>query len=70
MLVRRWYSAIVAYDEAFRLQPDSAATHNARGTAHIYASNHSDSIADYTTAIELEPDKVAHWRRRAHAHIS
>ena len=61
MLARRWHSAIVAYDEAVRLQPDSAATHNARGTAHLYASNHADAIAiaDYTTAIELEPDNAA-----------
>ena len=70
MLARRWHSAIVAYDEAVRLQPDSATTHNARGTAYLYAGNHADAIADYTTAIELEPDNAAHWRRRAHAHNS
>ena len=68
MLARRWYSAIVAYDEAVRLQPDSAATHSARGTAHLYAGNHVDAIGDYTTAMELEPANAAHWRRRAHAH--
>ena len=68
MLARQWHSAIAAYDEAVRLQPDSAATHNARGTTHLYAGNHADAISDYTTAIELEPDNAAHWRRRAHAH--
>ena len=70
MLARRWYSAIVAYDEAVRLQPDSAGAHNVRGTAHLYAGNHADAIGDYTTAIELEPDNAAHWRRRAHAYNS
>ena len=68
MLARQWHSAIAAYDEAVRQQPDSAATHNARGTTHLYAGNHADAIGDYTTAIELEPDNAAHWRRRAHAH--
>ena len=70
VLARRWYSAIAAYDEAIRLQPDSAGTHDARGTAHRYAGNHDAAISDYTTAIELEPHNAAHWRSRAHAHNS
>ena len=66
MLARRWYSAIVAYDEAVRLQPDSAGVHNVRGTAHLYAGNHAAAIGDYTTAIELEPNNAATGVATAH----
>ena len=68
MLARRWYSAIIAYDEAARLQPNSDAVYGSRGTAHRYAGNHDEAIADYTKAIELDPQEASYWRLRAHTY--
>ena len=63
-----WFSAIVSYDEAIRIQPEVAGLFEARGTAYMYAGRHDEALADYSRAIELEPDDAGHWRRRAYAH--
>ena len=63
-----WFSAVAAYDEAIRIQPEVAGLYEARGTAYMYGGSHGEAIADYTTAIELEPEDAGYWRRRAHAH--
>ena len=68
MVGRRWHSAIAAYDEAARLQPNSAGVYGSRGTAHRYAGNHEEAIADYTKAIELDPQEASYWRLRAHTY--
>ena len=63
-----WFSAIAAYDEAVRLQPDVAGLYEARGTAYLYAGRHDDALADYSQAIDLDPEDARLWRRRAHAY--
>ncbi len=63
-----WFSAITAYDEAIRIQPDVAGLYEARGTAYMYAGRHDEAHADYSLAIELDPNDAGFWRRRAHAH--
>ena len=59
MLDAAWFSAIAAYDEAIRIQPD---------VAGLYAGQHDDVLADYSHAIELDPTNPGLWRQRAHAH--
>ena len=68
MRAAAWFSAIAAYDEAVRLQPDVAGLYEARGTAYLYSGRHDEALADYSQAIELDPDDASLWRRRAHAH--
>lgn len=63
-----WFSAIAAYDEAVRIQPDVAGLYEARGTAYMYSGRHDHALADYGQAIELDPADANLWRRRAHAH--
>ncbi len=63
-----WFSAIAAYDEAIRIEPEVSGLYEARGTAYMYAGRHDQALADYTRAIELDPSDAGHWRRRAHAH--
>ena len=67
MRAATWFSAIAAYDEAVRLQPDVAGLYEARGTAYLYAGRHDEALADYSQAIELDPADAGLWRRRAHA---
>lgn len=62
-----WFSAVAAYGEAIRIQPDVAGLYEARGTAYMYAGRHDAALADYTRAIELNPNDAGHWRQRAHA---
>ena len=68
MLDTAWFSAIAAYDEAIRIQPNVAGLYEARGTAYMYAGQHDDALADYSHAIELDPTNPGIWRQRAHAH--
>ena len=68
MRAETWFSAIAAYDEAVRVQPDAAGLYEARGTAYLYAGRHDEALADYRQAIELDPSDASFWRRRAHAH--
>ena len=68
MLDAAWFAAIVAYDEAIRIQPDVAGLYEARGTSYMYAGQHDDALADYSHAIELDPTDAGLWRQRAHAH--
>ena len=63
-----WFSAIAAYDEAIRIQPEVAGLYEARGTAYLYASRHDNALADYSLAIELHPTDAGLWRRRSLAH--
>ena len=67
MRAAAWFSAIAAYDEAIRIQPDVSDLYEARGTAYMYAGRHDQALADYAHAIELNPKGAGHWRRRAHA---
>ena len=57
-----WFSAIAAYDEAIRIQPEVAGLYEARGTAYMYAGRHDEALADCSRAIELEPIDAGHWR--------
>ena len=66
MLDAAWFSAIAAYDEAIRIQPEVAGLYEARGTAYMYAGRHDDALADYSLAIELDPTDAGLWRRRSH----
>ena len=68
MLDAAWFSAIAAYDEAIRIQPDVAGLYEARGTAYMYAGRHDNALADYGLPVELDPEDDGHWRRRSHAH--
>ena len=68
MRAAAWFSAIAAYDEAVRIQPDVAGLYEARGTAYLYAGRHDEALTDYSQAIELNPADAGLWRRRAHAH--
>ena len=68
MRAAEWFSAITAYDEAVRIQPDVAGLYEARGTAYLYSGRHDEALADYSLAIELDPGDAGLWRRRAHAH--
>ena len=63
-----WFTAIAAYDEAIRIQPEVAGLYEARGTPYMYAGRHDNALADYSLAIELEPNDPGHWRRHSHAH--
>ena len=63
-----WFSAIAAYDEAIRLQPEVVGLYEARGTAYMYGGQHDEALADYSHGIELEPADAGHWRRRVRAH--
>ena len=63
-----WFSAITAYDEAIRIQPDVAGLYESRGTAYMYVGQHDNALADYSHAIELDPTDAGLWRQRAHAH--
>ncbi len=63
-----WFSAIAAYDEAIRIQPDVSGLYEARGTGYMYAGKHDQALADFTRAAELNLNDAGHWRRRAHAH--
>ena len=63
-----WFSAIAAYDEAIRIEPNVSGLYEARATAYMYAGRHDQALADYTRAIELDPDDAGHWRRRSHAY--
>ena len=68
MRAASWFSAIAAYDEAVRIQPDVAGLYEARGTVYMYSGQHDESLADYSHAIELDPADAGLWRLRAHAH--
>ena len=68
MLDAAWFSAIAAYDEAIRIQPEVAGLYEARATAYMYAGQHDDALADYSLAIELDPNDPGLWRQRAHTH--
>ena len=59
MLDAAWLSAIAAYDEAIRIQPD---------VAGLYAGQHDDVLADYSHAIELDPTNPGLRGQRAPAH--
>ena len=63
-----WFSAIAAYDEAIRIQPEVAGLYEARGTAYMYAGRHDEALVDYSLAIGLDPTDAGFWRRRSHAH--
>ena len=68
MLDAARFSAIAAYDEAIRIQPDVARLYEAKGTAYMYAGQHDDALADHSHAIELDPTDPGLWCRRSHAH--
>ena len=68
MRAAAWFSAIAAYDEAIRIQPEVSGLYEARGTAYMYTGQHDQALVDYTRAVELNPNDAGHWRRRAHAH--
>ncbi len=68
MRAAAWFSAIAAYDEAIRIQPEVSDLYEARGTAYMYAGRHDQALMDYSNGIELNPNDAGHWRRRAHAY--
>ena len=59
--------AVADYDEAIRLQPDSAAAYYNRGLAKDALKRYDDAIADYDEAIRLQPDATpaAYYNRGA-----
>ena len=57
-------SAVLAYDEAIRLDPYVAAIYNNRGNAKRELGNYEDAIVDYTTAIRLNSGDALSYRNR------
>ena len=56
--------AIVAYDEAIRLNPRSVGSYYGRGNAHLAQREYNLAIADYEAAIRLDPEfALAHNNR-------
>ena len=47
--------ALVDFDEAIRLDPNSAAAYTSRGNLHGDRGNNDKAIADYNAALELNP---------------
>jgi len=56
--------AAIDYDEAVRLDPDSASGHRIRGNAYQLKKEYDSAIAEYGEAIRLDPnDVLAHANR-------
>jgi tetratricopeptide (TPR) repeat protein len=56
--------AIVDFDEAIRLRPDSALAHRHRGNAWSGKGELARALADYEVAISLDPNNSALYRDR------
>ena len=52
------------YDEAIRLQPDSAVAYNNRGLAKDKLGQHEAAIADYDKALRFQPDSAVVYTNR------
>jgi tetratricopeptide (TPR) repeat protein/mono/diheme cytochrome c family protein len=56
--------AIAAYDEALRLDPQSALAHNNRGLGHKRRGDLEKAIADFTEAVRLDPRLAVAFHNR------
>ena len=61
----RHASALADYDQAIRLQPESAEPYYNRGSARERRGQYEEAIADYDQAIILQPGDVEAYRNRA-----
>jgi tetratricopeptide (TPR) repeat protein len=61
--------AMAAYNEAVRLDPQSAWAYNHRGNAYRRLGRHQRAIQDYNEAIRLAPQFAEAYAGRAFAYI-
>lgn len=61
-------SAIAAYSEAIRLNPQSSELYQKRGFSHRCKGDHDSAIADYSEAIRLNPQEAFNYSSRAFAY--
>jgi tetratricopeptide (TPR) repeat protein len=62
-------SAIVAFTEAIRLNPKSAAAYCRRGGAYGRKGDHDKAIDDFTVAIHLDPKYADAYCNRGLTHL-
>ena len=60
--------AIQDYDEAIRIDPDSALAFNNRGTAFQHVGDYARAIQDYDQAIRLDGSSALSYNNRGRAH--
>jgi tetratricopeptide (TPR) repeat protein len=50
-----WAAAVVAFDEAIRLDPRSESAYTSRGAARLHLGDATGAVEDFTRALELNP---------------
>jgi tetratricopeptide (TPR) repeat protein len=65
---RQYDRAIQDYDQALRLDPNSAAAFNNRGNAYDDKGQHDRAIQDYDQALRLDPNRVFAFNNRGLAY--
>lgn len=60
--------AMAAYNQAVRLEPNSARVYNLRGNAYRRAGNYYLAIQDYNKAVRLAPQLAESYAARAFAY--
>src|SRR5437667_172347 len=61
-----WEGTLTNYEEALRLEPDSAEAHSNRGAAKQARGDLAGALADYNKAVELKRDlSEAYFNRGA-----
>lgn len=64
----KYAEAVAEYNEAIRLDPDTALYYDNRGLAYYYLEEWDLAINDYTQAIDLNPGNAATYYRRGAAY--
>ena len=65
---REFDRAIQDYNEALRLDPDSALAYNNRGSAYQHKGDYERAIQDYDAAIKLDSNSALAFNNRGRAH--
>jgi len=65
---RNYDQAIADYNEALRIEPDSALVHNNRGAAYQHKGDYERALQDYDQAIRLDATSAMAFNNRGRAH--
>ncbi len=63
----RTEAALMRFEKAVELSPNSVISYNSRARAYLYLSRWSEAISDANTALKLDPSNGVAYSRRANA---
>ena len=67
---RDFVRAIQDYDEAIRLDPESANAYHGRGISYYLLRQYEEAVQDFDEALRLAPDDALVYNNRALAHVA